>query len=42
MESWHSEFLEKLNQSNPNEFPFVLIGNKSDRENEMKVDKEQI
>ncbi len=42
IESWRSEFLEQLNPSNPNEFPFVLIGNKCDRENEMQVNKEQI
>ena len=42
IESWRSEFLEQLTPSNPNEFPFVLIGNKCDRENEMQVNKEQI
>ena len=39
VESWRSGFLEQLNPINPDEFPFVLIGNKCDRENEMQVDK---
>ena len=42
IESWRKEFLEQLNPPNPNEFPMILIGNKCDMQNEMKVDNEEI
>ena len=42
IESWRSEFLGQLNPHNPNEFPFVLLGNKCDMQNEMQVKNEDI
>ena len=42
VETWRTEFLEKLNHSNPNEVPIILIGNKSDMQNEMQVNNEAI
>ena len=42
IESWRTEFLEQLNPPNPNEFPFVLIGNKCDLQKDMQVDNEAI
>ena len=34
--------MEQLNPSNPDEFPMLLIGNKCDMQNEMKVNNEDI
>ena len=42
VETWRTEFLEQLSPSNPNEFPIILIGNKSDMQNEMQVNNEAI
>ncbi len=42
IESWRTEFLEQLNPKNPNEFPLLLIGNKSDLQSDMKVNDEDI
>ena len=42
IETWRTEFLEQLNPKNPNEFPLVLIGNKSDLQKDMQVDNEAI
>ena len=42
VETWRTEFLEQLNPSKPDEFPIILIGNKSDMQNEMQVNKEAI
>lgn len=42
VETWRKEFLEQLNPPNPNEFPLILIGNKCDMQNEMKVENEAI
>lgn len=37
LDRWKAGFLEHAAPSDPNSFPFVLIGNKVDRENERKV-----
>jgi Ras-related protein Rab-7A len=37
IENWRSEFLRHLNPTDPDSFPFVLIGNKCDKESERKV-----
>ena len=42
VETWRTEFLDQLNPSNPNEFPLILFGNKSDMKNEMQVSNEAI
>ena len=38
IESWRTEFLNQLNPEDPDNFPFVLIGNKSDKVAERKVE----
>jgi len=35
--SWREEFLTQANPRDSENFPFVLIGNKVDKENERKV-----
>ena len=42
VETWRTEFLDQLNPSNPNEFPLVLFGNKSDLQSEMQVSNEAV
>lgn len=37
LDSWRDEFLMQGNPKDPENFPFVVLGNKSDRENERKV-----
>lgn len=37
MTRWREGFIEHAAPTDPNTFPFVLIGNKLDRENERKV-----
>ena len=37
VDNWRTEFLTQLNPKDPENFPFVLIGNKCDKENERKV-----
>ena len=39
---WRNEFLEVLNPPEGENFPFVLLGNKSDRKDEIKVKQEDI
>ena len=39
---WKEEFLAHANVSNPDTFPFILIGNKSDMQTERKVVKFKI
>ena len=34
---WKSGFLENAGQNNGNEFPFIVMGNKCDKENERQV-----
>lgn len=42
IDSWKEEFLTNLNPKEPESFPFVLLGNKCDRESERKVDDKKI
>jgi Ras-related protein Rab-7A len=35
--NWKSEFLRQAGPKNPESFPFIVIGNKADRETERKV-----
>ena len=42
IETWRTTFLSTLNPIDPDHFPFILLGNKSDQENEIKVTKEEI
>jgi Ras-related protein Rab-7A len=37
MENWREEFLNQTNPKDPETFPFVMLGNKLDREAERKV-----
>lgn len=39
MNSWRDEFLNQANPNDPDNFPFVVIGNKVDRESERRVPK---
>src|SRR3990167_6288926 len=39
MNTWKHEFLEQGDIKNPEKFPFIIIGNKADREAERKVEK---
>ena len=42
IDSWRTEFLTKLNPKDPETFPFVLLGNKSDLTEERKINNEDI
>ena len=42
VEFWRRTFLDQLQPQNPESFPFILIGNKSDLKNEIKVNNEDI
>ena len=42
IESWRTEFLNQLNPKEPETFPFVLLGNKCDKENDIKVPDSKI
>ena len=37
LESWREEFLNQANPKNPESFPFVVLGNKVDKEQERRV-----
>jgi Ras-related protein Rab-7A len=37
LESWREEFLNQANPKNPESFPFVVLGNKVDKESERRV-----
>ena len=37
IETWRTEFLNQLNPKDPDSFPFVLLGNKCDKQAERKV-----
>lgn len=39
LDVWRSEFLSQASPSDPNNFPFVVLGNKVDRESERKVQR---
>ena len=42
VETWHKTFLDQLQPQNPESLPVVLIGNKNDMKDEIKVEKESI
>jgi len=42
VETWRTEFLAQLNPRDPETFPFVLLANKSDKEEERKVSEQKI
>ena len=42
IENWRTTFLGQLNPSDPNSFPFILLGNKSDLNNNIQTIKEEI
>ena len=42
LEKFRTEFLNKLDPKDPDNFPFVLIGNKCDQSDERRVKKEQL
>ena len=42
IETWRTEFLNQLNPKEPETFPFVLLGNKCDKESEIKVQEQKI
>ena len=42
VDMWRKTFLEQLQPQNPESFPFVLIGNKVDLKNDIKVNNEDI
>jgi Ras-related protein Rab-7A len=37
LDQWKTEFLNQLNPKDPDNFPFVILGNKCDKESERKV-----
>jgi Ras-related protein Rab-7A len=41
LEQWKTEFLNQLNPKDPDNFPFVVIGNKCDKEGERKVTEQK-
>lgn len=41
LQSWRDEFLSQASPRDPDNFPFVVIGNKIDREQERRVSKSQ-
>ena len=42
IDTWRSEFLNQLNPKDPESFPFVILGNKSDKKGEIKVSEQKI
>ena len=42
IDNWRKEFLAALNPKEPETFPFVLVGNKSDMKDDIKVTNEEI
>ena len=42
LETWKREFLRQAGPQNPDAFPFIVLGNKADREDERKVTKEKV
>ena len=42
IDTWRSEFLTQLNPKDPDNFPFILLGNKCDKEGERKVPESKI
>ena len=42
VENWRVEFLNQLNPKDPDNYPFVLLGNKCDKKEEKKVQEIKI
>lgn len=42
IDTWRSEFLTQLNPKDPDNFPFVILGNKCDKEGEIKVSEQKV
>lgn len=42
IDTWRSEFLTQLNPKDPENFPFVVLGNKCDRESDIKVSEQKV
>ena len=42
IENWRTEFLAQLNPTDPENYPFVLIGNKCDKETDCRVPESKI
>jgi len=42
IDTWRTEFINQLQPKDPESFPFVIIGNKCDKEGERKVPESKI
>ena len=42
IDNWRKDFLNILGPKDPENFPFVLVGNKSDMKEDIKVTNEEI
>ena len=42
IENWRKDFLTSLNPNEPDKYPFILVGNKSDMKDDIKVTNEEI
>ena len=42
IDTWRTDFLSQLNPKDPDNFPFVLLGNKCDKEGERKIPETKI
>ena len=42
VENWRKDFLSSLNPPDPNTYPFILVGNKSDIKNNILVNNDEI
>ena len=42
IDNWRKEFLISLNPKEPESFPFILVGNKSDMKDDIKITNEEI
>ena len=42
VENWRNDFLSSLNPPDPNTYPFILVGNKSDIKNNILVNNDEI
>ena len=42
VDTWRSEFLTQLSPKDPDNFPFVILGNKCDKEGEIKTSEQKV